>query len=120
MGELPVAADAHGDYVVWDMRDWTGDRSVLGDIETAWREEHQPSEVSASVVVLPEGLDLGPEFQDHITERWSSLADAAGIDTLVFVTERVAGLAIKSNMETEDVTVETATTVEDGKAAAAE
>lgn len=53
MSELPVAADSQGDYVVWDMRDWTGDRSVLGDIETAWREEHERPAVRASVVVLP-------------------------------------------------------------------
>jgi hypothetical protein len=43
--------------------------------------------------------------------------DAAGIDTLVFVTGRVTGLASKSSMEAERVTVETAPTVADGEAA---
>jgi trans-2-enoyl-CoA reductase len=115
MNEIPVEAESRGDYVVWDMRDWTGDEEVLADIETAWLEEHSDSTVESSVVLLNDDIELGPDFQTHISERWSALTSDAGIEELVFVTDRVTALAVKANMDVDGVAVKAETSLSEAE-----
>ncbi|MFB6177232.1 MAG: hypothetical protein ABEI99_08850 [Halobaculum sp.] len=104
--DVPVSYDDHGEFVVWDITDWDGDVETLEAINEAWLEVHEPSRKVGTITVFPEEVIIDGELQGFIADGWNEAGDVAGLEQFAIVAESLVGMAVKTQIEMPDVTVD--------------
>jgi hypothetical protein len=95
---LPLSAEEHGAFKVWDLREWEGDVDTLDAINEAWVEAHSPDEKVGTVSVFPEDVILDDGVQDFLTEGWNEAAEMTGLRYLAIVAPGIKKLTVKSQI----------------------
>lgn len=88
----------------------------MDDINTAWMREHTEEDVVGTISCLPGSFIVDNKMQDFISEGWNDAADAAGLEYLAIVSDGLEGIAVKGQIETENVAVEVFDNVEEAVA----
>ena len=104
--DVPVSYDDHGEFVVWDITEWDGDVETLEAINEAWLEVHEPSQKVGTITVFPEEVIIDGELQGFIADGWNEAGDVAGLEQFAIVAESLVGMAVKTQIEMPDVTVD--------------
>jgi hypothetical protein len=103
---LPIQADDHGAYVVWDIREWDGDVDTLEAINEAWVETHRPPAKTGTISVFPGHVVVDGEAQDFISEGWNEASEITGLQHLAIVAEGLQAMAVKNQIDVPDLTME--------------
>lgn len=109
---VPVTYDDHGAFVVWDLSAWEGNIETFERINEAWLSVHDDPETVGTISVFPSDVIVDGEFQSFVADEWNGAGEAAGLEHLALVGERLLGMAVQNQIEMPNVTVETFQTVD--------
>ena len=101
--QLPIEAEDHGGFAVWDLRGWDGDVETMAEINEAWVAVHTPEEKVGTISVFPEEVIVHGEIMDFISEGWNEASEATGLEYLAIVGEGLQTMAVKSNIEAPNI-----------------
>jgi hypothetical protein len=96
---LPVNADDHGEFVVWDIRDWEGDAETMDEINQAWVAVHEPEQYVGTISVFPEDIIIHGDIEEIISGGWNEAARATGLQHLAIVGEGLQTIAVQSHID---------------------
>jgi len=110
--DLPVNDEDHGQFVVWNLREWDGDLDEFKEINDAWVTKHQPPEKVGTISVFPDHVVVGDELQDFISEGWNEACEITDLEYLAIVVDGIGKLTVKNRIDVPSVKVETFDTVD--------
>jgi hypothetical protein len=99
--EVDDLFEERGNVVVSDLTDWSGDPDEIDRDESPWLEIASQEHVTGAVTELSDDLSLASETQERIMALWGDDADAAGLDRIAFVSEKVKGMAVSANVDSD-------------------
>lgn len=111
--DVPVNAEDHGAYYVWDLRPWDGDVETLDEINQAWMNAHGPDEKIGTISVFPNEVIIDDSIQDFIAEGWNEASKATDLQYLAIVAEGLKALAVQNQIDVPFVEMEAFDTVEE-------
>jgi len=100
---LPIDAEDHGGFVVWDLCEWDGDVETMTEINEAWMAVHSPDAKRGTISVLPEEVIVHGEIMDFISEGWNEASEATGLQYLAIVGQGLQTRAVRSNIDAPNI-----------------
>ncbi|NLV11404.1 hypothetical protein ACAH01_05120 [Halomicrobium sp. HM KBTZ05] len=97
--DVPVDADDHGEFVVWDLRSWSGDVETMEAINEAWVATHEPAQKVGTISVFPDSVVVDGQIQSFISEGWNEAAKATGLEYLAIVGQNLQTMAVEQQID---------------------
>jgi hypothetical protein len=96
-----IRYENHGGVGVWTVDDLaaTLESGDLEDGEEHFREVAGDPGMTGAVVVLENSEDIGDETLGHVSEQWTELGEATGIERIAYVSEGLARLAVSGQTQ---------------------
>jgi hypothetical protein len=98
-----ISYENHDGVGVWTVDDLAAalESGELEDGESHFREVAGDPGMTGAVVVLENSGDIGDETLGHVSEQWTKLGDATGIERTAYVSEGLARLAVSGQNQAE-------------------
>ena len=84
---------------VFDATDWDGDPQEFYGFDEYWVDICNLSEVRASVLVLPEDVDLPKQVREHIGDSWNKNAKKVDIERAAIVAPKIKSKIIELRVD---------------------